>query len=71
MLHPETLEAYRRMTPSERLRIVLDMIRVNTPYLFVGSPEQIQRKFELIRSRNDEGNLRILKALSVSENHNE
>ena len=29
MLHPETLAAYRRMTPSERLRITLGMIRAS------------------------------------------
>ena len=64
MLHPETLEAYRRMTPSERLAIALEMIRANTPYLFVGTSDQVQRKFELIRRRNDEGNERILKTLA-------
>ena len=25
MLHPETLEAYRQMTPSERLKLTLEM----------------------------------------------
>ncbi len=39
MLHPETLEAYRRMTPSERLAIVLEMIRVKTPSLFMEFPK--------------------------------
>ncbi len=66
MLHPETLAAYRRMTPSERLRITLDMIRGSTPYLFHGSPEQVERKFELLRKQNDDRTRRILTGLAAS-----
>lgn len=64
MLHPETLEAYRRMTPSERLRLTLDMTAANTPYLFVGTPDQIDRKFELLRRENDARNRGILEGLA-------
>ena len=66
MLHPETLETYRRMTPSERLRITLGMIRASTPYLFHGSPEQVERKFALLRKQNDDRTRRILTGLSTS-----
>ncbi|MBP86192.1 MAG: hypothetical protein CMJ64_05670 [Planctomycetaceae bacterium] len=64
MLHPETLEAYRRMTPSERLQLTLEMTRDNTPYLFLGTPEQVDRKFELLRRQNDDRNRRMLAALA-------
>ena len=46
MLSPETLESYRRMTNSERLRLTLQMIRQEMPYLLRGSPEQVERRFE-------------------------
>ena len=67
MLHPETLEAYRRMTPSERLQITLEMIRANTPYLFYGKPEQVARKFELLRRQNDERNRSMLEGIARSK----
>jgi len=64
MLSRETLESYRRMTPSERLRITLDMIRENTPYLLRGTPEEVDRRFELLRRENDERNRRMLTAIA-------
>jgi hypothetical protein len=64
MLSRESLEAYRRMSPSERLRIVLDMIREETPYLLRGTPEQVARRFELLRRQNDERNRRILEGIA-------
>lgn len=64
MLHTETLEAYRRMTPSERLQLTLNMIRDNTPYLLHGTPDQVRRKFELLRRQNDERNRLILEAFA-------
>ncbi len=64
MLHQETLEAYRRMTPSERLKLTFETIRDNTPYLFLGTPDQVSRKFELLRRQNDERNRLILDAFA-------
>ncbi len=64
MLSDETLECYRRMTTSERLQLVADMIRAETPYLLRGTPEQVDRRFELIRRQNDERNALILEALA-------
>lgn len=64
MLHAETLEAYRRMTPSERLKITLEMIRANTPHLFTGTQEQIERKFELLRRQNDERTRNMLEGMA-------
>jgi len=45
MLSRETLQQYRDMTPSERLRLTLEMITENTPYLLRGTPEEIDRRF--------------------------
>jgi hypothetical protein len=64
MLSPETLEDYRRMTASQRLRLTLEMIRDATPYLFQGTPEQVDRRFELLRRQNDERNLRMLTGIA-------
>jgi hypothetical protein len=64
MLSQETLEAYRRMTNEERLRITLDMIRDAVPYLLAGTPEQVDRKFELLRLQNDLRNQRMLAGIS-------
>jgi hypothetical protein len=64
MLSPETLEAYRRMTPGERLRLTLTMIREELPYLLRGTPEQVDRRFELLRRQNDERNLRMLTGIA-------
>ncbi len=64
MLSQKTLESYRRMTPSERLRLTLEMIRENTPYLLQGTPEEVDRRFELLRRQNDERNLRMLTAIA-------
>ena len=64
MLSPETLKHYRRMTPSQRLRLTLDMIREATPYLFQGTPDQVDRRFELLRRQNDERNLRMMTGIA-------
>ena len=65
MLSQETLDAYRRMTPGERLAIALDMMRENTPYLLAGRADVVDRRFELIRRENDLRNARILAALAA------
>ena len=65
MLSQETLDAYRRMTPGERLAIALAMMRENTPYLLAGRADVVDRRFELIRRENDLRNARILAALAA------
>jgi hypothetical protein len=40
------------------------MIRENTPYLLSGTPEQIDRRFELFRRQNDQRNRRMLTAIA-------
>lgn len=64
MLSQESLEQYRRMSPSERLRLVLEMIREETPYLLRGTPEQVDRRFELLRLQNDDRNRRMLEGIA-------
>ena len=64
MLSRQSLEQYRRMTNSERLRLTLQMIDDETAYLLRGTPEQVQRRFELLRRQNDERNRRMLEAIA-------
>ncbi|RLS58763.1 MAG: hypothetical protein DWH91_01685 [Planctomycetota bacterium] len=66
MLHPETLEAYRRMTPSERLAIALEMIRANAQRLFSGSPEIVERRVAILNQQNHDRNQQMLTAISRS-----
>ncbi len=64
MLSRETLEYDRRMTNAERLKLTLEMIREATPYLLQGTPEQVDRRFELLRRQNDERNRRMLGSIA-------
>lgn len=45
MLHPETLEAYRKMTPSERLKLTLEMTQANFRRLVTGPPNAVPSKW--------------------------
>lgn len=63
MLSKETLDAYRRMTPGERLALTFAMIRENTPYLLAGTPGVVERRFALLQRENDLRNERLLAAL--------
>ena len=67
MLSPETLERYRRMSPGERLELSFKLTDEAEPYLFVGTPEQVKRKFELLRRQNDERNRGILEGLAHAQ----
>jgi hypothetical protein len=64
MLSPETLERYRRMTPGERLALAIKLTEESEPYLLYGTPEQVDRKFELLHRENDERNQRMLEAMA-------
>lgn len=64
MMSRETGEMYRNMTNAERFRITLQMIREATPYLLQGTPEQVDRRFELLRLQNDERNRRMLEGIA-------
>jgi len=67
MLSRETIEAYRRMSPSERLALTLRAMREALPYLLHGKPAIVDRRFELIRRENDERNRRMLAALAKAD----
>jgi hypothetical protein len=64
MLSRQSLEEYRRMTNAERLRLTLQMIDDETAYLLRGTPEEVERRFELLRRQNDERNRRMLEAIA-------
>ena len=64
MLSRETLENYRRMTPGERLALTLKMSTEAMPHLLAGTPEQVDRKFALLRRENDERNRRMLEGIA-------
>lgn len=66
MLSPETLERYRRMTVGERLALTFRLTEESEPYLFVGTPETLDRKFRLLRRQNDERNGRMLEGMARS-----
>ncbi|MEM9828285.1 MAG: hypothetical protein AAF958_16975 [Planctomycetota bacterium] len=67
MLSPQTLSAYRSMTPAERLRLTLDMIAENEKFLLFGDEQQVRRKFELLNRQNDERNAALLQALRLAQ----
>jgi hypothetical protein len=60
----EAAEANRRLTPSERLKITLQMIEESIPYLLQGTPEGVDRRFELLRLENDARNYNMLTGLA-------
>ena len=64
MLSRETLEAYRQMTPGQRLEIALEMMRPNMERMFSGTPEMVERRFELLRRQNEDRNCRMLTAIA-------
>jgi hypothetical protein len=67
MLSRETLEAYRRMTPDERLALTLRAMREATPYLLLGSEEVVRRRFERINRENDLRNRQMLARLAQAQ----
>lgn len=64
MLSRETLERYRRMTTAERLKLAMKMSDEAAVYLLRGTPEQVDRRFELLRRQNDERNRRMLEGIA-------
>ena len=64
MLSEETLEQYRRMTCVERLKLSLMMTEENIPAFFGGSPEVVERRFELLKRENDARNHNMRTAIA-------
>ena len=71
MLSRETLQSYRHMDPSQRLALALKMMHEATPYLLVGTPDQVARRFERLRQQNDVRNERMLKGIARSRMHHD
>lgn len=67
MLSNETLERYRRMTMSERLRLTLHSIEENEPALLYGKADVVGRRFELLARENRGRVENILKGLARSK----
>ena len=67
MLSRQSAEHWRKLTFSERLKVVLTMIDEAVPYLLRGTPEQIERRFDLLRRQNDERNRNMLAGIARSE----
>jgi len=67
MLSKETLERYRRMTTGQRMKLVLQSIDENEPYLLKGRPDVVNRRFQLLERENLGRNDNILKGLALSE----
>jgi hypothetical protein len=66
LLSKETLERYRRMTTSERLRLTLHSIEENEPALLYGKADVVGRRFELLARENRGRVENILKGLARS-----
>jgi hypothetical protein len=64
MLSEETLEHYRRMSIPERMKLALQMMDEGMGYLLQGSPEVVDRRFELLRRENDARNVNMLTAIA-------
>ncbi len=64
MLSERQINEYRKMALGDKLRLTLDMCRESTTYLLHGTPEQVRRKFELLRRENDLRNENMLKAIA-------
>lgn len=64
MLSPETLQIYRGMTPGQRLRLTFELMQGTEKSLLAGTPEQVDRKFELLRRENDLRNRNMLTAIA-------
>jgi len=67
VMSKESKEHWRRLTLSERLKVVLQMIDEAVPYLLEGPPEVVARRFELLRRQNDERNRRMLEGIARSK----
>ena len=66
MLSAETANRLRAMSVSDRLRMTLRMTDESLPFLLRGTPEQVHKRFELLRRQNDERNHRTLQVLARS-----
>lgn len=64
MLSRETLESYRRMTSSERLTLTILAMEESWPWMLVGPPEIVERRFARLRLENHARTLAIAEKLA-------
>ncbi len=64
MLSQATLQGYREMTTAERLKLTFQLMEGLDKALLSGTPEQVRRKFELLRRENDMRNENMLTAIA-------
>ncbi len=67
MLSAETLESYRRMTPSDRLQLTLELSRSAWKALSEGRDAIVARRFLRLEQENDYRNRQISEGLRRSE----
>jgi hypothetical protein len=64
MLSKETLDAYRRMAPGERLALALRMTEQALPGLLEGPATLVSRRFEMLARENDVRNRNMRNAMA-------
>ncbi len=67
MLSLETPQRYRKMTPAERLRLTFDLMKGLDRNLCRGTPDQVNREFELLRHENDARSQNMLRTLGATK----
>lgn len=67
MMSQKQLEQFRAMGPDGRLELVMQALSGAFEALLQGPPEIVQRRFDLIKLRNDEFNQRVRERLGAAE----
>ena len=70
MLSKETLESYRRMTPSERLALTVFLCRNAWKSLTEGDPNVVSRRFLRLEMENQLRNERMVAGMVRTEQQN-
>ncbi len=64
MLSPTQIEAYRRMTPRERLRETIELCALAESALAALPPEERERRLAILREQHARSNEALLRALA-------
>jgi len=67
MLSQEALEAYRRMTPGDRLQLAIDAARQGLELMLTGPPEVVAMRFQRLREENDARNRALRLTLGAAK----
>lgn len=63
MLHPEDIEAFRRMTPEEKLEEWRALVRFSWKFMDLPDEETARRKWEAWEREHFLSNLNVIRAL--------